>query len=120
MTVHDPEALRMRLEQLAEDLPFEVTTRPMMGGFIGYADGRTFVSLSTGGFGVTLLPADQERALLRPGAARMRHSPEEPESKSYITFSEADTADDRFMTGWLQLAADTAPATRKRRSGRQA
>ena len=44
----------------------------------------------------------------------MRHSPEAPESKSYITFSEADTADDEFMIEWLLLAAETAPAKKKR------
>jgi hypothetical protein len=49
MSVHDPKVLRARLEELATKLPFEVTTRQMMGGFIGYADGRTFVSISTGG-----------------------------------------------------------------------
>ncbi len=113
MTVHDPKVLRGRLEQFAEELPFEVVSRPMMGGFIGYADGRTFVSISPGGLGVKLLPADQERALARPGAARMRHSPEDPESKSYITFSEADTADDEFMIEWLLLAAKTAPAKKR-------
>jgi hypothetical protein len=43
----------------------------------------------------------------------MRHSPEEAESKSYITFSEADTADDDFMIEWLLLAAQTAPAKKK-------
>ena len=44
----------------------------------------------------------------------MRHSPEEPESKSYITISEADTADDDFMIEWLLLAVQTAPAKKKR------
>ena len=114
MTVNDPQLLNSRLAQLAEELPFEVTSRPMMGGFIGFADGRTFVSISTGGLGVKLLPADQERALARPGAARMRHSPQAPESKSYVTFSTADTADDEFMIEWLLLSAKTAPAKRKR------
>ena len=114
MTVHDPRVLRDRLTQLAEGLPFEVTSRSMMGCFIGYADGRTFVSISTGGLGIKLLPSDQERALTRPGAARMRHSPEEPESRSYVTFSPADTADDEFMIEWLLLAARTAPARKKR------
>lgn len=86
----------------------------MMGDFIGYADGRTSVSISTGGLGVKLLPPDQERAPSRPGAARMRHSPEEPESKSYITFSDTDAANDEFMIEWLLLAAQTAPAKKKR------
>ena len=113
MIIHDPRVLRDRLVQLAQGLPFEVTSRPMMGGFIGYADGRTFVSISTGGLGVKLLPADQERALTRPGSARMRHAPDEPESKSYVTFSEADTADDEFMTEWLLLAAETAPVKKR-------
>jgi TfoX/Sxy family transcriptional regulator of competence genes len=114
MAAHDPKVLRDRLGQLARGLPFEVTSRPMMGGFIGYAGGRTFVSISTGGLGIKLLPSDQERALTRPGAARMRHSPDEPESKTYITFSDADTADDEFMIEWLVLAAETAPARKKR------
>ena len=114
MYPNDPLALKARLEQLADGLPFEVTTRPMMGGYIGYADGRTFVSISAGGFGVKLLPADLARALARPGAARMRHAPDEPASRSYVTFSDADTADDEWMTGWLALAASTAPARRKR------
>ncbi len=114
MGAHDPKVLRARLEELAGELPFEVTTRPMMGGFIGYADGRTFVSISTGGLGVKLLPADQDRALARPRAARMRHSPKEPESKSYVTFSDADTADDDLMIDWLIVAAWSAPPKKKR------
>lgn len=114
MAVYHPRVLRDRLEQLAQGLPCEVTSRPMMGGFIGYADGRAFVSISTGGLGVKLLPSDQERALTRPGAARMRHAPDEPESKSYVTFSPADTADDEFIIEWLLLAAGTAPAKKKR------
>jgi TfoX/Sxy family transcriptional regulator of competence genes len=114
VTVHDPKVLKSRFEHLAGELSFSVTCRPMMGGFIGYADGRTFVSISTGGLGLKLLPADQERALARPGAARMRHSPEQPESKSYITFSKADTTNDDFMIQWLVLAGETAPAKGKR------
>jgi hypothetical protein len=34
----DPPALKARLQELALDLPFEVTVRPMMGGYIGYAE----------------------------------------------------------------------------------
>jgi len=63
---------------------------------------------------VKLLPADQVRALERPGARRMRHSPDRPESRSYITFSETDTGDDEFLTEWLLLAARTAPAKKPR------
>ena len=114
LVVHDPAVLRSRLLELATALPFEVTTRPMMGGYIGYADGRVFVSLSTGGFGIKLLPADQERALERPGAVRMQHGPNEPVSKSYITFSAADTRDDDVMLEWLQRAAKTAPMPKAR------
>ena len=44
----------------------------------------------------------------------MRHSPEEPESKTYVTFSDADTASDDFMVEWLVLAARTAPQRKKR------
>ncbi len=35
MVVYDPKVLRDRLTQLAPGLPFEVTSRPMMGGFVG-------------------------------------------------------------------------------------
>jgi len=61
MAEFDPTALRARLESLRAELPYEITTRPMMGGFIGYADGRVFVSMSSGGgFGIKLLPADHD------------------------------------------------------------
>ena len=114
MGAHEPTVLRARLEELPNELPFEVITRPMMGGFIGYADGRAFVSISTGGLGVKLLPADRDRALTRPRAARMRHSPEEAESMRYVTFSDADTADDDFMIDWLIVAGRSAPPKKKR------
>jgi TfoX/Sxy family transcriptional regulator of competence genes len=113
-TVYDPHLVLARLVELAEDLSFQVTSTPMMGGFVGYADGRTFVSTLNGRLRSKAPPGDQERALTRPGAARMRHAPEEPESKSYITFSENDAADDEFMVKWLMLAARTAPATKRR------
>ena len=61
-----------------------------------------------------LLPADQVRALERPRARRMRHSPDQPESRSSIAFSETDTGDDEFLTEWLLLAARTAPAKKPR------
>ncbi len=86
----------------------------MMGGFTGYADGRTFVSLSPGGFGIKLFAPDQERALSRPGAAPLRHAPEDPPSKSYITFSDSDVADDDLMIEWLLLAGRNAPPKKSR------
>jgi TfoX/Sxy family transcriptional regulator of competence genes len=113
-TPPNPATLRARLEELAPGLPFEITIRPMMGGYIGYADGRTFVSISTGGFGVKLLPADQDRLLARPGATRMRHSPSEPESKTYITLPPQDLGNDELALEWLTLAANTAPAGKRR------
>ena len=70
--VHDPKLLRDRLVQLAQGLSFEVTSRAMMGGFIGYADGRTFVSISTGGLGIRLVPpakSGHSRGQVRPGCA---------------------------------------------------
>jgi len=44
----------------------------------------------------------------------MCHSPEEPASKTYVTFSDADTASDDFMVEWLVLSARTAPLPKKR------
>lgn len=114
MAPHDPKALLDRLIALSGEVPFEVTSRPMMAGYTGYAGGRPFVSLSTGGFGIKLLPKDQERALTRPGSAMLRHSPEGPSSKSYVTFSDSDTANDDFVIEWLRLAARTAPPPKRR------
>jgi TfoX/Sxy family transcriptional regulator of competence genes len=110
----DPLKLLGRLNELAAFLPFEVTSRPMMGGYIGYADGRTFVSLSSGGFGIKVPPAEQERALARRGAQRLRHSSDDPPSKSYIAFSKIDVADDDLMIEWLLLAGRSAPSKKKR------
>ena len=112
---YDSKTLKARLEELAVTLPHEVTTRPMMGGFIGYADGKPFVSLSTGGFGVKLLPEDQERLLKRNGAERMRHLPDQPPSKTYISVGADDLADDGVMTEWLLIAAATAPTPKPRK-----
>ncbi len=106
---YDPKVLRDRLDAISAKLPFEVTTRPMMGGFIGYADGRTFVSLSSGGLGVKLLPEDQERLLARPGSERLRHLPDMPPSKTYIALADEDLARDDVVLEWLQRAAETAP-----------
>lgn len=116
MAEFDPTTLKDRLESLRGELPYEITTRPMMGGFIGYADGRVFVSLSRGGgFGVKLLPADQELLLARPGSRRMQHAPDQPESKTYISLSAADLDEDDVLLTWVRRAAETAPAKAKRR-----
>ena len=115
MAGYDPRILVSRLAEVSDALPYEVTTKPMMGGFIGYADGRVFVSLSSGGFGVKLLPDDQERLLARPGAARMRHLPDQPASKTYISLGDADVADDDVLIEWLRVAAETAPTSRPKK-----
>lgn len=116
MAEFDPTALKKRLESLRGELPYEITTRPMMGGFIGYADGRVFVSLSRGGgFGVKLLPVDQELLLARPGSRRLQHAPDQPKSKTYISLSAADLEDDDVLLEWVGKAAATAPARAKRR-----
>jgi len=44
----------------------------------------------------------------------MSHAPEEPESQSYITFAETDTANGELVVEWLILAARTAPAQKRR------
>lgn len=111
----DPAVLLARLEYISQALPFAVTTRPMMGGHIGYADGRPFVSLSTGGFGIKLLPPDQERLLARPGARRQRHGPGDPPSRSYVARGPDDLDDDEVLAEWLVLAARTAPERRPSR-----
>lgn len=116
MAEFDPTTLKGRLESLSAELPYEITTRPMMGGFIGYADGRVFVSMSRGGgFGVKLLPSDQDQLLERPGSRRMRHAHDQPESKTYIALSADDLENDDVLVTWLRKAAETAPAKAKRR-----
>ena len=115
MEPYDAKKLKARLEELAIGLPYEVTTRPMMGGFIGYAGGKPFVSLSSGGFGIKLLPDDQERLLKRKGAQRMRHLPDQPPSKTYIAVSVDDLGDDTVMIEWLLIAAATAPTPKSRK-----
>ena len=87
MTVHDPEELKSRLEQLTEELPFKMTSRPMMGGFIGYADGRTFVFLSTGGLGLKLVPP-----------ARNGRSPDPEEAMSRRSAHQRSASDRRWTT----------------------
>jgi hypothetical protein len=63
MHLYDPRTLMARLDELAALLPFEFTSRPMMGGYIAYADAPTFVSLSPGGSGSRcLLPNRVERS----------------------------------------------------------
>lgn len=115
MAEFDPTTLKDRLESMRGALPFEISTRPMMGGFIGYADGRVFVSMSRGGgFGVKLLPADQEHLLTRPGSRRMQHASDQPESKTYIALSAADLDDDDVLLTWLRRSAETAPGKTKR------
>jgi len=100
MAEFDPTTLKDRLESLRGELPYEISTRPMMGGFIGYADGRVFVSMSRGGgFGVKLLPADQELLLGRPGSRRMQHAPNQPESKTYIALSAGGSRGRRRSAG---------------------
>jgi TfoX/Sxy family transcriptional regulator of competence genes len=116
MAEFDPTTLKDRLESLRGELPYEISTRPMMGGFIGYADGRVFVSMSRGGgFGVKLLPADQELLLGRPGSRRMQHAPNQPESKTYIALSAGDLEDDDVLLAWLRRSAETAPGKTRRR-----
>ena len=107
----DPAALLARLQYISQALPFEVTTRPMMGAA---ANGRPFVSLATGGFGIKLLAAEQERLLARPGSRRQQHGPDEPPSRTYIAIGDDDLRDDEVLIEWLTLAGRTAPAPRPR------
>jgi len=116
MAEFDLTTLKDRLESLRDALPYEITTRRMMGGFIGYADGRVFVSMSRGGgFGVKLLPADQELLLARPGSRRMQHARNQPDSKTYVALSADDLDDDVVLIEWLRRAAETAPGKAKSR-----
>jgi len=115
---HNPGELLVRFDSLARQLPFVVTTRRMMGGYVAYADGKVFASLSGGGLGVKLLGDAHAAAMDRTGARRLRHREDQPESVSYVVFSDDDLADDDLMVEWLTLAARgarSAPRTRSRR-----
>ncbi len=110
VTVCDTHLLLARVVEQAEDLPFQVGSRPMMGGPAAYSDGRTFVPLSTAGSRTKLLPGGQEGALLD----LVPHGPPRPGSKSYVTFSEPDRVNEELIVDWLILAARRAPATKRR------
>ena len=118
MPLYDPHQLLTRFEELAAQMPFVVTTRRMMSGYMAYADGKVFVSISRGGLGVKLTGDDHGRALGRAGARRLRHLEGQPESRTYVAFSDDDIGDDDLMIEWLILAArlaQSAPPTRTRR-----
>jgi TfoX/Sxy family transcriptional regulator of competence genes len=115
----DPRALKARLDEVADGLPFEVTTRAMMGGTIGSADGAVFVSLSRGGFGIKLAGEDHAALLARPGARRQRHGAGEPESKTYVILPPDDLADDAVLLHWLERAGTAAKAARGASGRRQ-
>ena len=113
----DPQVLRARLLSVSDALPFEVTVRPMMGGYIGYADGAVFVSLSRGGFGVKLTGQDHADLLARPGAVPLRHGQDHPPSRTYVAVPPVDLDDDAFLTALLLRAGTAAVALTSRRPG---
>jgi TfoX/Sxy family transcriptional regulator of competence genes len=113
MQHYDPQQLLVRFDELGEQLPFVVTTRRMMSGYVAYADGKVFVSISRGGLGVKLTNDLHALAVSHPGARRMRHLEGQPESKTYVTFSDGDLEDDAFMLEWLTLAARLAQSAPK-------
>ena len=116
MQHYDPHQLLERFDELAEQLPFIVTTRRMMSGYVAHADGKVFVSISRGGLGVKLTNDLHALAVSHPGARRMRHLEGQPESRTYVTFSDDDLKDDAFMLEWLTLAARLAQSEPKARA----
>ncbi|MFG6492813.1 TfoX/Sxy family protein [Microbacterium sp. P03] len=108
MTDPSVDALRRRLIEISDTLPFPVRTRAMMGSFIGYADELPFVSLSPGGFGIKVEGAERDELLARPGAQPMRHTPTDPPSKTYVTLAPSDIDDDELLQLWLTRAGRSA------------
>lgn len=116
---HAWRALLEMIDRVRDDLPVELTHRPMFGGAMLYADGRPMASLSDVGLAIKLPPKRQAELLAEPGTTRLRYQPKAPPSRSYIVLSEIITADDEQLLHWLRVAAQHAasapqPRTRAR------
>ena len=94
-----------RLLEVAASLAFSVSTRPMFGGTMVYADGVPIASLSSAGFAVKLLAPRYEEAMALPGAHQLRYAPDQPPRKQYVVLPDVVVDDDDALARWLNAAA---------------
>jgi TfoX/Sxy family transcriptional regulator of competence genes len=109
----DHRELLARLQHIAPALPFPLTSRPMFGGTMAYADGRPFASLSSAGLAVKLPAGDQRRLLDERGGRRLRHAPDQPGSKQYIVLPRRIVDDDDALAEWVGLSGRHAMGGRR-------
>ena len=103
-SISEPEWLLGRVVSVQPALPFPFSSKPMFGGFFGYADDRAFLSISSVGLAVKLGPRDQEQ-VLSEGGVRLRYGPDAPESRSYVVLPDGHVADDDLLVRWVVRSA---------------
>lgn len=112
----DPKELR-RLVEANEPEGYQITYKAMFGGFMAYADGRPFASLSDVGIGLKSSPEEIEELLMEHDAGMLQYEPDAPVSKSYVCLPDAMVADAEQLRERLASAAAfaaSAPLKAKR------
>ena len=102
---HDPKKLQQILADAAPP-DLELNFRPMFGGILAYAEGKTFASLSDVGLALKATGPLFAEFLEAPGAAPLRYEPDDPPSKSYVLVPESMLADRAALRGWIARAAE--------------
>ena len=111
----DPKALRDSVERAA-GLDLELAFRPMFGGVMAYAGGRSFASLSNRGLALKLDPADMAEL---PGAAPLRYEPDDPPSRTYTLVPRATLRDAGALRPWLLRSGAYVAASPARKRARR-
>lgn len=111
---HDPKLLLSILSGAAPP-DLDVTSRAMFGGFIAYADGKPFASISDVGLALKFAGGDREAILTLPGAAPLRYEPDQPSSKSYVVLPDELLSDPKALRSWIVRSISSLPATRTRK-----
>lgn len=112
---YDPKALQAVLEA-ASPPDLELTFRPMFGGIMGYAAGKTFASLSNRGLGLKMSDDDHAALSAVPGVVPLRYEPDDPPSKSYLLVPDTMLSDPDALRLWIaRSAAGLKPSTNKTR-----
>lgn len=112
---YDLKALQAVLEA-ANPPDLELTFRPMFGGIMGYAAGKTFASLSNRGLALKMTGEDHVALSALPGVAPLRYEPDDPASKSYLLVPDEMLSDPDGLRPWIaRSAAGLKPSTKKPR-----
>lgn len=104
-----------RVLNVQAHLPYPVTSRPMFGGTMVYADGRPVASLSAAGLAVKLTSADRSELIDDHGGVPLRYGPDQPQSHQYVVLPPAVVNDDDALTDWLTRAGNHVASLRRSR-----